>query len=336
MDWDRSYSATWRVYKVNPKTWADGERLEKVDSVSLSRTADGKMLESGSMSLTGDFETGYYRIVMIAEQGNLVERVDIATLLFQETGGSYNYRTDYRDIDGSSVLFPASTTAVVIGEYAPAGVDGARYAADLLRSAINAPVEVEGGYILNDHVVHDLGSSVLEAVWSVLDAGGYIIQIDGRGVVHIKPKPTTPVLVIDNTMVRLMQNGVKYTADESDIPNRYVVVDGIHITIATNESETSPVSVPNRGFCVDRVDKSPKPINGETYGEYANRKLREASVLKESTSYTREYVDGVYVYDIVRSSINGMQGDYRIHSQSVNCDNGITINEKANKETSVW
>jgi len=336
MEWDKSYSATWRVYKVNPRTWADGDRLEKVDSVSLSRTADGKMLESGSLSLTGDFEEGYYRIAMTTEQGNLVERVDIATLLFQETGGKYNHRTDYRSIDGGSVLFPASTTAVVIGEYAPSGVDGARYAGDLLQSAINAPVEVEGSFVLNNHIVHELGSYVIDAVWAVLDAGGFVIQIDGRGVVHIKPKPTDPALVIDSSMVRMMQNEINYTANSSEIPNRYMVIDGTHITIASNESETSPVSVPNRGFCVDFVDASPTPINGETYGEYANRKLKELSVLKEGRSYVREYVDGVYVYDIVRASIDGMQGDFRIHSQSVNCGNGVTISEKANKETSVW
>ena len=55
MDWSSSYKADWRVFRVNRKTWADAEPLNKVDSVSLSRTADGALLESGSIKVSGEF-----------------------------------------------------------------------------------------------------------------------------------------------------------------------------------------------------------------------------------------------------------------------------------------
>ena len=187
MNWSQSYTATWRVFRVNRLTWADGEMLTNVDSVSVSRTADGSLLESGSMELTGEFQTDYYRIVMIAEQGGETERVEVATLLFEVNGGAVNYGTVAGKVDGHSVLYPAETTAVTTGESAPSGVDGVIYARNLLQSAINAPVETEGSFTLNDHIVHELGSSIIEAVWSVLDARGYVLQIDGHGTVHIRP-----------------------------------------------------------------------------------------------------------------------------------------------------
>lgn len=336
MDWQKSYSAHWRIYKVNTKTWADGDKVYNIDSVQISRTADGKMLESGSMDLTGDFEQGYYRIAMTAVQGDVVERIDVATLLFNETGGTYDYGTTFRSVDGSSVLYPASTAAVVIGEYAPAGVDGAQYAGNLLSSYINAPVEVEGSFILNDHVVHELGSAVIEAVWAVLDAGDFTIQIDGRGVVHIKPRPTEPALMLNSSQIRLLQNEISYKSDSSEIPNRYIVLVDNAITIASNEDENSPVSIPTRGYYVDLVDTSPTPINGETYGMYANRMLHKLSILREEVSYSREYAPDVYISDIIRTSITGMTGDYRIKSQTVKCGNGVTISETAYKETSLW
>lgn len=336
MNWSESYSASWRVFRVNRLTWADGEMLSSVDSVSLSKTADGKLLESGSMELTGEFQTDYYRIVMTAEQGSEIERVDVATLLFDVNGGTVNYGTTASKVSGYSVLYPASTMAVTTGEYAPAGVDGVIYARDLLQSAINAPVVTEGSFTLNDHIVHELGSSVIDAVWSVLDAGDYILQVDGHGTVHIRPKPTEPSLIIDSTNAGLLSNGIEFDSDVSEIPNRYIVIDSGSIVTAVNFDENSPVSTVTRGYNVDIIDKSPTPIDGETYSEYANRRLHQASVLKDTRSYTREYAPNVFPYSIIRGSIDGLLGDYRVDSQSIECGNGITVNEKASMETSLW
>lgn len=336
MDWTKSYTSTWRVFRVNRKTWADGEMLKKVDSASVSRTADGRTLESGSLEVSGKFDTDYYRIVMTAEQGGEIERVDVATLLFEVKGGEIDFGRTVHDVDGFSVLHPAETMAVTLGEYAPAGVDGVQYAKELLESAINAPVETEGGFILNNHVVHELGAAVIEAVWAVLDAGGYIIQIDGRGVVHIRPKPTEPSLYITNASIGMLSNGINFESDMSDIPNRYIVIDDNNVVIASNNDPESIVSTVSRGYFVDMVDTSPTPVDGKTLQEYANDRLKELSVLRDERTYKREYAPNVYLYSLVRASINGLQGDMRIASQSIDCGNGITVNEKAYKEIALW
>ena len=336
MDYRQSYSASWRVFRVNRDTWADREQLRSVDSVSITRTANGQLIESGSFELTGDFDPDYYRIVMTVEQGGEVERVDVATLLFNTKDGTYDYGRTVQKADGFSVLYPASTTAVIAGEYAPAGADGAQYAAKLLRETINAPVEVEGSFILNEHIVHKIGCWVIDAVWSVLDAGNFVIQIDGRGVVHIRPKPKDPALILDSNNMRLLTNGINFTSDISSIPNRYVVIDDSNRTIAVNNDSQSEVSTVCRGYCVDMVDEQPKPINGETYGAYAERRLKEKSVMKDERSYSREYAPDVYVYSIVRASINGLEGDLRVTSQAIKCDKGITVAEKAEREVQLW
>ena len=336
MDWTRSYTSTWRVFRVNRRTWADGEAVRKVSSASVSRTADGNLLESGSMDVTGDFETDYYRIVMTADQGGELTRVDVATLLFEVSDGETDYGRTTHSAEGHSVLYPASTTAVTVGEYAPAGADGAWYAAKLLEEAINAPVEIEGSFILNDHVVHELGSSVLDAAWAVLDAGGFVIQIDGRGVVHIRPKPTEPTLVINNGSIGMLSNGISFSTTIGDIPNRYIVIEGDDITMAVNDDPQSIVSTVSRGYCVDVVDTSPTPVNGKTILEYANDRLKEMSILKEERQYVREYAPDVFLYSLVRSSISGLQGDLRVSSQSIQCKHGISVTEKAYKETPLW
>lgn len=332
MDWNQSYTATWRVFRVNRQTWADGELIDNIDEATVTRTADGEMLESGSLDVTGEFATDYYRIVMTAEQGGEVERIDVATLLFEVQKEDIDYGVSSYKVDGHSVLYPADTTTIVTGEYAPAGVDGVQYAKALLESAINAPVETEGSFTLNDHVVHEIGCSVLEAVWAVLDAGGYIIQIDGQGVVHIRPMPTEPALVLDNASAGLLLNGISREVDLSEVPNRYVVIDDDNITVATNDDPNSIISTVSRGYNVDMVDESPTLVNSETRGDYANRKLAENSVYKEESDYSREYAPGVYLYSLIRASIEGLDGDYRVESQTLNCNNGITLSEKVSRE----
>lgn len=336
MDWTKSYTSTWRVFKVNTRTWADGEMISRVDSASISRTADGRLLESGSLTLTGTFESGYYRIAMTAEQGGEIERVDVATLYFEVENEEVDFGRTVSDVDGSSVLYPADTTSIITGEYAPAGVDGAQYAAQLLRSAIAAPVEVEGSFTLNDHIVFELGESVIDAVWAVLDAGGFVIQINGRGVVQIMPKPTEPTLTIDHSSMRMLSNGIKSSAKTGDIPNRYIAIDEDIVATAVNDDPTSVVSTASRGFYVDVVDTSPTPVNGKTYEEYAHDRLKELSILYDERTYVREYAPDVYIYSLVRASINGLQGDMRVLSQSIECGNGITVNEKSAREIQLW
>ena len=336
MDWNRSYSSSWRIFRVNRKTWADGELITNIDSASVTRTADGSLLETGNMRATGDFEPDYYRIVLTAQQGGDVERVDVATLLFAAEKGEYDYGTTQHNVNGRSVLYPASTTAVVTGGYAPQGADGVQYCRELLEDTINAPVETEGGFVLSDHIVHQLGSSVLDAVWDVLDAGNYVMQIDGRGVVHILPKPTEPSLVIENASRGMLENGIDYDMSMSEIPNRYIVIEDNNITIATNDREGSPVSTINRGYAVDEVDTSPVLIDGETMSEYALRRLMEESVVKDSRTYQREYAPNVNLYSIIRASLYGLEGDLRVKSQAITCEHGISLKEKAEREISVW
>lgn len=321
---------------MNRGTWADAESIDNVVTASVTRTADGDLLESGEFEITGDMQSDYYRVVMTAIQGGDIERVDVATLLFDVSSGEHNYGRISQRLEGYSVLYPASKKALYSGEYAPAGVDGASYCARLLENAVNAPVSVEGSFTLNEHIVHEVGASVLEAVWDVLDAGNFVLQIDGRGIIHIRPKPTEPDLIIDNANASLLMNGISFSTDISDIPNRYIAIGDGYRTVAENNDPESAVSISSRGFCVDEVDESPTPVDGETMAGYVNRRLHELSYMEDEREYTREYAPNVLLYSIVRASIDGLNGDLEVKSQSVTCGQGITVREKAVRKVDLW
>lgn len=345
MDWTRGYSSHWKVYEVDTSTWADGIAVEGINAVSIERDCSSSipLLESGSIFLddTGDeqnFTERYLRIVLYAEQDGGLERVDVATLLCSSSTGTIDKGYDGREITGSSVLYPASRCCITNGTYAPIGVDGAEWAAKMLRECIAAPVEVEGSFTLDVDVVFELGMTYLECVWNILDAGGFVMQIAGDGRVYICEKPYESVLTLDDYGARLLHPAIKYSIDWRDVPNRYFAIENGETAMAINDDEDSLASTVTRGYFNDYIDRSPVRINGESLQQYAERSLEEMSYIPETRTYSREYQPGIYPFDIVRGTMASvdLDGTLRIIRQSLTCGRGIKVSELAQGEVSLW
>ena len=341
IDWSKSYSAVWRVFRVDEFTWQDAELIGGIDSIQITRSCSGDapMLESGTMTLTGDFARGYYRIVMHATQDVETERVDVATLLCESTKKTLDYGVSTPNVMCNSVLYPAYTQRVLDGTYIQAGADVAQYAANLLKSCIKAPVEVEGGFAISSVYWFDFGIRIIEAVWQALEIGGYVMQIDGRGVVHIRPRPSVPALDLDGANIALLQTAVQTELNTSNVPNRYIAKSDGTVAIAVNDSPDSDVSTVSRGYIYDEIDESPATVDNETLPQYAIRRLHELSTsISETRSYTREYWSGVYPFDIVKGSLDsiGIDGDMRVMNQTLKCGYGITVSEQVAKEVDLW
>lgn len=344
MDWTKGYSAHWRVYEVDSKTWADGGLLSGATSVTINRDGAGEapLMESGAVSLdtdiSEDFKERYLRIAMYAEQDDGATRVDVATLLFASTTGNIDKGFDAVELTGRSVLYPASTKVLLTGTYAPKGVDGAQWCASMLRDAIQAPVEVFGSFTLETNTVFDGGTTYLACVWQILDAGGFVIQIAGNGTVQIMPRPADPSIVLDAVGAQLLHPGMPYTMDWSKVPNRYTAIEGSNVATVVNDDSGSPVSTSSRGYVVDVLDTKPVRVNGESLEQYAARRLEELSTVPDERTYVREYYPGVYPFSIARGNLSGMNldGDLRIVTQALTCDKGITVQEKAQREVKLW
>lgn len=224
VDFSQGYSARWRVERIDARTWGPCGPLGGVESIEIDRDGsdDAPLLETASMKVTGaaleSFEPGWHRVTMEAVQGSSSEAVPIATLWLESDSGKYDKGFREDAIKGRSVLWQAAEADMGKGEFAPKGVDGAAWCAQALSAAIDAPVSAVGGFELADSYVFDLGrdkdrgSSVAKAVWTLLDAYGWCMQIDGRGEVSILPKPTEPALVIDRQGAGIVQPAVSYSS----------------------------------------------------------------------------------------------------------------------------
>lgn len=349
IDWTRGYSATFRLYEVDPDTWADAGRLYGATSASVERTDDGDApeLESSSVEIDDDVGTGFrerlLRLVMIAVQDGATERVDVCTQRYSATSGKTQrgYRT--RSLRGRSVLHAAatSTTSLVYGPYVPAGSDGAAEAARMLSAAGVGQVSVSGSFLMSEPYVFDRSEKVLTSAWAILRAGGFRIRLDGRGAVTVLPRAESgdaPALNLSGDLVRLVIPGVGDELDWSDVPNRYIAEEGSEVAVAVNDDPLSPTSTLARGHYVDRYDGSVVRVNGESLEAYASRRLAEESVVADSRNVEREWWPDVYPGDLVRASLprDGMQGEFRVRRQSLRCGAGIVVTERSEREVVAW
>lgn len=341
-DFSRSYSSKWRVYRVNRDTWADSERVDGFLSASISMS-QGDMLQSGSMSFQSEpytsFPDDYYRLVMYATQNGVTERHEIATLYCMSSGGRIAKGSDVKEVEGRSVLNNANCRSVEDGTTVTKGSDGVEFVRRMLDAVLDAPVESIGSFTVSEHFTFAIGTSVLEAAWTVLNSGGWCMQISGDGTVTLMPMPSEPSVALDDDGSGILLPEESYEMDTSSVPNRYIATDGIEVGVATNDDGSSVVSIPYRGFIVDAnpmVDSSPLLVGGESLDGYCLRRLRELSVIYDARSYEREYVEGVMPYSVIRRDYGGSPVDMRVESQSLSCGAGILVSERATVEVSVW
>ena len=339
-DWLGGYSAQWDIYSVNPDTWVPESRIESVQNVSISRdgTDSVPLLETATMTIdsSNPFEWSWCQISMRAEQGS-AERIPIATVLCEIQSFKNQYRSDIATIRGRSVLQPAADRKLDKGSFIAAGANGATYIETLLKECTPAPVSVDGEFTLVEDYTFDTGSSYLAAIWGILDAAGWCIQIEGNGTIHICPKPTEPDLVLDYTKAGLLMPGIDRTLDISNVPNKYIATDGRETAIATNEDPDRMGSYPRRGRWIEEYDSNPVKINGESLQLYAERKLDEMSTVMREFSYTREFWPNIVPFSLVEATLSehGISGSLRVMSQTLNCGKGITVNEKVGQEVLV-
>ena len=342
--WDRSYMGDWRLCSVDPKTW--GDRMEIPGSGKYSITANCSdtvpLLQAATFEVDlGEddvFEPGWYRVEMRADDGyERNDRVYIATLICEKASGNFDYGRHRTKVKGRSVLAPVNDAKMLAGEFITEGADGAEWVYEMIKSHTPAPVSVEGSFTIDSYYVWDANTSYLKAVWQVLDAAGWCILLNGLGEITVCEKPKEPVLTYDNLGKSLFLPGMDYDDDYSEIPNRYYAVEGANRVVAVNDDPDSPTSYTRRGWWKDEVDYDVIRVNGETLQDYAERKLEEKSTVVKTHSYTREYVEGVVPFTIVRANDGDkVQGDLRVISQQFQTEHGLSVSEEAGMEVKLW
>lgn len=169
--------------------------LGRVLSIDISRdgTGDAPLLESATIEFDQDgpdWGGGWYAIEWT---GN--GRTPLGVFYFEAKERELDYGVWTVKADGYSVLYPASQSQMLAGDYVLAGSDAPGAVVSLL-GGVGIAATATGAHSLPQTLVFEAKDTRLSAAWKILDLIGWCMRIEGDGSVIVMPYPTEPALEV--------------------------------------------------------------------------------------------------------------------------------------------
>lgn len=319
MNWAQGYTSAYYMSVVDAATWRDIDRVE-ITGGSVKRMTEG-LRESATIDCT-EYPQGieqWIRVWMDIEQAGSSEHISLFTGLATSPARDFDGIRESDALECYSVLKPASDIYLLRGWYAPQGMNGARVIRDLL-SVTPAPVEIaEGAPELSSSIIAEDNETRLTMVEKVLTAIDWRLRITGHGEIVVEPKPDTAAVVFDPHEMDVLETDIKVSQDWFEAPNVFVAIDDDITAIARDNSDTSPLSIENRGREVWMQESGVDLANNETIEQYAIRRLKEAQQVRKTARYSRRFVPDICPGDIVglRYPAQSMSGDFIVKNQDI-------------------
>lgn len=228
----------------------------------------------------------------------------------------------------------------------------------IVRENVRAPVvppspqvdksEYERG-ILHQDFVASTEETWLKFVMALMEGAKYSFALDELGRVLFSPIQSVsamqPVWTYDDGNSSILYSEISLSRDLYDIPNVVEVVYsneyGTYHSRVVNDDSNSPVSTVNRGREILYRETSPK-FDGlptqDMIDRYAEQLLKDLSTVQCTLSYKHGYC-GTRLGDCVRleykrAGLTGIKA--KIISQTIKCDQGCPVSEKAVFTTKLW
>ena len=323
VEWKNGYSAIYYATVVDPKTWADLNRIELLGG-TISRDYSTELVESADLDCKNYNETQeqWIRVWLDTKQGANSSHTALFTGLAISPSKTINGQSITETVQCYSVLKPAQDILLDRGYYAPIDTDGG-YLIQSLLNCINSPVEISeelsDNRKLTQSIIAEAGENHLSMVNKILYIMNWRIKIDGTGEVWVGPYSKEPVIIFDNLDNDMIETSINYTYDWYDCPNVVRAVMDDRVAIARDDSDTSPLSTVSRGREIWYEESDCLLNDKETLDEYAKRRLNELQRVAAKMSYDRRYHPDVYPSDVIRIHYpnQGVQGDYMVSSHNI-------------------
>ncbi len=331
MDWNKGYKANYYIKTVDPVTWRDLETYDLTGG-NISKS-QGSLQETASVNMVSipDGTEAWIRIYLDARQGMDGERQAVFTGIMSAPARDWQGRLLSHRCECYSVLKPASDVKLRRGWYAPAGMDGAQIAAELL-SVGAAPVEyAEAAPALKTSIIAEDNETNLTMAEKIVDSIDWRIRINGDGVISIEPKETSPRATFDSTQNDIVELSVSDRRDLFNCPNVFMATADDLTAIARDDDPESPLSTVSRGREVWMHENNCKLSENESIAQYSMRRLKEEQAPSHDVSYARRFCPDVTIGDAVRINLPAQEisGVFRIRSQQIEIGYGARTTEEA-------
>lgn len=349
-DWSASMQQLFEYYIVDPGTWKDVRMLDNVKSSTISRDSGAETLGSATIDIAESLGECYIRIYMITIQNGVREKHPLGTFLVQTPSSSFDGKVRAVSMDAYTPLLELKENKPPLGYYIPKGTNIMDIAYRLVRENVRAPVVAAtcDTNLFSDFIA-DTSDTWMSFTSDLITNARYSFSLDELGRILFAPEQSTaslqPVWTFDDGNSSILCPSFTMDHDLYGIPNVVEVIysggTSPYYARVVNDDSNSPISTVNRGREIVHRVTDPSLIGDPTnhqIDEYAEQLLRELSTIEYSVSYTHGYCP-VRVGDCVRlnytrAGITNVKA--KVISQSIKCEPGCQVSEKAVFTTKLW
>lgn len=350
VDWLLPMQQTFEYYIVDPGTWKDVKLLDKVKKSTINRDSTMETLGSATIDTTELFGECYVRIYLITIQNGVKEKHPLGTFLVQTPSSSYDGRIKSISMDAYTPLLELKEKQPTLGYSVLKNENIMDTAYKLVRDNARAPVvKTECTEKMYSDFVADTNDTWITFLTDLIANAKYVFDIDELGNILFAPKQDVasmqPVWTYTDDNSSILYPDISMDHDLYGIPNVVEVIysngSSNYYARVVNDDSNSPISTVNRGREIIYRETDPNLTGNPTESqikEYAEMLLRELSSLECTVAYTHGYCP-VRVGDCVqlnytRAGFNGVKA--KIISQSIKCEAGCSVSEKAVFRTKLW
>lgn len=349
-DWSASMQQSFEYYIVDPGTWKESKRLDNVTSCSITRDSSVETLGSATIDVTNSVGECYIRAYLVTIQNGLRERHPLGTFLVQTPSSSFDGKIRNVSIDAYTPLLELKENPPPLGYSIFKSENIMTKAYQIAREHTRAPVvQASSANTLYNDFVANSGDTWLSFLTDLIANAKYNFELDEFGRILFSPKQDTaslqPVWTYDDNNSSILYPSISMDHDLYGIPNVVEVICSngrdFYYAKVVNDDPNSPTSTISRGREIVHRDANPSVVGDPTNAqiqEYARTLLRSLSTVEYTVAYTHGYCP-VRLGDCVR--INYARAGIvdvkaRVISQSIKCEPGCPVTEKAVFTTKLW
>lgn len=349
-DWLSSMQQTFEYYEVDPGTWQNKKRIDKVKRSTINRDITAETLGSATLDVGESLGECYVRIYMVTIQNGVSKKYPLGTFLVQTPSYSFDGKTESVTVDAYTPLLELKENPPPLGYSILKEEKIMENAYRIIRENARAPIDnIENDKTLYANFVSNTDDTWLTFITDLIASANYYLDIDEMGRILFAPKQDTetmqPVWTFDDSNSSILYPDIGIDHDLYGIPNVVEVVysngERFFSARVVNDDENSPISVKNRGReIIHRITSPELPGNpsNEQLEVYARNVLKELSSLEFTLTYKHGYCP-VRLGDCVRLNYK-KAGLYnvkaRVTSQSIECKAGCIVTETATFTNKLW
>ncbi len=349
-NWLSSMQQTFEYYVVDPGTWKDVRPLNNVKSSTINRDSEAETLGSATIDITESVGECYIRIYLVTIQNGIKERHPLGTFLVQTPSSGFDGKIREVSMDAYTPLLELKENPPPIGYYIAKDSNIMENAYMLVRNHLRAPVvKTTDSETLFYDFVADTNDTWLTFTRDLIANAKYEFALDEMGRILFSPKQDTaslqPVWTYTDDNSSILYPDFSMDHDLYGIPNVVEVIysggKSPYYAKVVNDDPNSPISTVNRGREIIHRVTDLSMIGNPTTNQidnYAVKLLSELSTLEYTVSYTHGYcpvrIGDCVRLDYARAGITGVKA--KVISQSIQCEPGCPVQEKAVFTTKLW